>query len=237
MIYLFDDNRDDQRKEYGASYIDDNSYSDVIKHIEHFNPETPINDVLIDVSAVMIHDSFVDSVNGQYIESNKAKEAILDYLDGLCVPCVRFSGGFPDAAKANNSKLEFEIKKARFYANLRDFLDLYRIEGKMEFKVLVYGKNFRRVELEELVKPIISNLNTKQPDDIAEIKDVMPASAAIKGSAQKLFNLAQPKLGISYEDLVSLAEDGKLTVGTIKKIIINIYNSVCRYGENRYSWK
>ena len=217
MIYLFDDNRDDQRKEYGASYIDDNSYSDVIKHIEHFNPETPINDVLIDVSAVMIHDSFVDSVNGQYIESNKAKEAILDYLDGLCVPCVRFSGGFPDAAKANNSKLEFEIKKARFYANLRDFLDLYRIE--------------------ELVKPIISNLNTKQPDDIAEIKDVMPASAAIKGSAQKLFNLAQPKLGISYEDLVSLAEDGELTVGTIKKIIINIYNSVCRYGENRYSWK
>ena len=122
MIYLFDDNRDDQRKEYGASYIDDDSYSDVIKHIEHFNPETPINEVLIGVSAVMIHDSFVDSINDQYIESNKAKEAILDYVYDRGIPCVRFSGGFPDAAKANYLKQDFEVRKAKFYSNLRDFL-------------------------------------------------------------------------------------------------------------------
>ena len=107
----------------------------------------------------------------------------------------------------------------------------------MEFKVLLYGKNFRKVELEELVKPILSNLNKKRLDEIVGIKDVMPISTIVKEPAQKLFELAQPTLGISYNDLTDLAEDGKLTVGTVKEIVINIYNSVCRYGENRYSWE
>ena len=234
---MFDDNRDDQRMEYGASYIDDDSYSDVIKHIEHLNPESSISDVLIDVSAVMIHDSFVDSINGQYRESTKSKDAILDYVYASGVPCVRFSGGFPDAAKANYLRRNFEVRKAKFYSNLRDFLDLYRKEERMEFKVLIYGKNFRKVELEELVKPILSGLNKKRPDEIVEIKDVMPVSPMVKEPAKKLFELAQPKLGLSYNDLADLAEDGELTVGTVKEIVINIYNSICRHGENRYSWK
>ena len=63
-LVLIDDNIEHQREAYGASFVDNEEYSDCLIHIEKVNSQSDLS-FLNDVACVMIHDSLADFIDGK----------------------------------------------------------------------------------------------------------------------------------------------------------------------------
>lgn len=54
---------------------------------------------------------------------------------------------------------------------------------------------------------------------------------------EKIIELSQPALGITYEDLLDYIEDNEVSVREFQSNINNIINSISLNGKNTYTWK
>ena len=85
-ILLIDDNSKMQRQSYGASFVDDEVFENILHHIECVNKDFNLS-ILDEYGCVMIHDSLEDFINGSFDEnSHVAKDLIVEYLDDHQIP-------------------------------------------------------------------------------------------------------------------------------------------------------
>ena len=238
MIYLIDDNSKGQRVEYGASYIDEGQYDDILIHIEKMNGFTNLT-FLRKAKLIMIHDSLEDYENGSFVEnSHRARENIVDIAQNDNIPLVYFSDGHI-VAKMDSEGNIIQLKKADFYYRLKDLLENYKETGVFELKILAYGNNWRNVQLKEEVKNFFNKISHKKNDEILNIRDVLPTSKI--SEPNYLSNIieiySQPNLGKSYNEILDYIEDEQITVGEFKQRIDKILISINKYGKNTYTWK
>ena len=232
-ILLIDDNSKNQREVYDASFVDDELYSDCLSHIEQVNSQSDLS-FLDDVSCVMIHDSLEDYVDGEFkSDSHKAKDRIEEFIQSKNLPYVLFSDGHGMTAdwREDMPNVVFSIKKYEFYRHLKSFLDHYRETEEIDLRLIAYGKDFLKQMMSRWCQAVISKL-ADTPD--AEVID----TAKIDNRSLRLIvENAQPKIGVSFDDVMCDIEDGNITAGCLRNNINRILSSVKKYGKNISSWK
>ena len=232
-ILLIDDNSKNQREVYDASFVDDELYSDCLSHIEKVNSQSDLS-FLNDVSCVMIHDSLEDYVNGEFkSDSHKAKDRIEEIIQSKDLPYVLFSDGHGMTAdwREDMPNVVFSIKKSEFYRHLKFFLDYYRETGKLDMRLIAYGKDFLKQLMSMWCQAFIAKL-ADTPDD-----EVIDMSKIDKRSLRLIIDNAQPKIGVSFDNVMCDIEDGNITAGRLRDNINNILSSIKKYGKNISSWK
>ena len=232
-ILLIDDNSKNQREVYDASFVDDETYSDCLSHVEQVNSQSDLS-FLNDISCVMIHDSLEDYIDGEFkSDSHKAKDRIEEIIQSKNLPYVLFSDGHGMTAdwREDMPNIVFSIKKSEFYRHLKAFLDNYRETGKLDMRLIAYGKDFLKQLMTMWCQAFITKL-ADTPDN-----EVIDISKIDKRSLRLIIENAQPKIGVSFDDIMCDIEDGNITAGCLRNNINNILSSIKKYGKNISSWK
>lgn len=240
-IVLIDDNSKKQRIAYGASFVDDEEYNDILSHYEKVNCDTDPS-FLKGCVCVLIHDSLEDYINGEFNQhSHIAKDIIVKYLDDYSIPYVCFSDGHQSIGEYDPNKNLVSIKKSDFYNRLKYFLDYYRTEEIIQFHILAYGRNFQKELILRHVKALFQKLGDKRSDDLLSSADVMPVktgdSTTESAHLEEIILLAQPAIGYTYKDILNYIDDEEITVGEFRQRINKILDSISRNGKNTYTWK
>lgn len=232
-IVLIDDNSKNQREVYDASYVDNETYSDCLFHIERVNCQSDLS-FLDNASCVMIHDSLEDYINGEFSsDSHKAKDRIEDIIQSRDLPYVLFSDGHGMSAdwREDMPNVVFSIKKSEFYRHLKDFLDHYRETQEIDLRIIAYGKDFLKQMISRWSLSIIAKLADTHDDE------TLDASKIDRRSLRLIIENSQPKIGVSFDDIMCNIEDGEITSGALRRNINNILSSVKKYGKNIISWE
>lgn len=236
-ILLIDDNSKMQRQLYGASFVDDEVFESILDHIERVNKDFDIS-ILAEYQCVLIHDSLEDFINGSFNEySHVAKDIIVEYLDERQIPYVLFSDGHQSMGVYDSSNNLVSLKKSEFYSRLKYFLNSYINESVIQFNILAYGPNYRKILLTKYVKALFQKFDTKDLGDVITLSDVMPANNDEEHYLEEIVNLSQPTLGINYDEILDYIEDNEISVQDFKLKINRILSSFSKYGKNTYTWK
>jgi len=233
MIYLIDDNRDNKRDEYGAGYIDQGEFDDCLIHYEKLNIKSDFS-FLDNAACVMIHDTFVDYIDNQYKEdSKKAREKILDVVQTKKIPYVCFTDGYSLSAnwQEEHPGIVFGIKKSEFYYNLREFLETYRKTDVVDVRIIAFGSDFMKLFMFKWYQNIIGSIQNDDENAIITFEDID------KHSLQKFIKNSEPKVGISFNQLMNDIDDGKVTIRNFKDNVNRIIDGVQKYGKNISVWK
>jgi hypothetical protein len=195
--------------------------------------------MLSDAACIMMHATLEDYIDGKFDEhSHAAQKNIEQYAQYHEIPYVCFSGEHAQIGTFDGCAINLlSVKKSAFYARLKDFIEKYRTESVIELKILAYGKDYsRNVISEQLIKPLFHRLRVKNPSDRVELLDIEPADYTERDYLKEIVELAQPALGIGYEDLKKSIIEG-MTIAEFTKRINNIKKSIIRYGRNTYTWE
>ncbi|MBB2145748.1 hypothetical protein GM921_09640 [Pedobacter sp. LMG 31464] len=221
MIYLIDDNRRSQQKEYGCDYLQAKTYNHILEPVYIL---TAVDDIsrFENASCILLHESFPDfNAAGQVQLGNTA---VAEKVRGLAreknIPIVIFSNGFIEIEyTAVKSSSITGMNKRLMYRNLKDFLDNFVEEQRIELRILIYGKNFIYKELLFLYSRIASVIN----------------SGELEGQRKKVELLV-----IRFAELCNSKDKvakafAELEMHAFLKYLEKIINAVNKYGVNIYN--
>ncbi len=241
MIYLIDDNQDDQRRFiYNIKFVDDDTFEDLLisrEKIENSKIEDTSNlEFLKDAKCILLHDTTedYDSEKKEYLKSKtnvtKIIEKISDY--GEKIPLVRFSNRFTnEKADFPNKNYIRKITKDKFYQRLYDFITEYKNTGKIEIRIIAEGKNFISNEMKEYRNKLLNPIALNKESELMKITETHIKD---KKAFEKFFSIAFSELKIQsvYDDL----EDNPITICEFRNKINKIIKSINNYGKNIYNW-
>lgn len=232
-IYLIDDNSKNQRELYGASFVDDDKYKDLLCHIEKINAQTDLS-FIDNAVCVMMHESLEDFIDGEFRkDSHKAEECLEKIIQDSNIPYVLFSDGHAMTAewREETPYIVYSLKKSEFYRHLEDFIINYIASGNIDMKIIAYGRDITKHLISKWYQSIIVSIAKKGDHDILEIgmfnnKDL-----------RMIIENSLPEIGISFNDLMCKIEDGDVTIGQFRYNLNNVISNFKKYGKNISSWK
>jgi len=231
MIYLIDDNQADQRtKNYGLYFIENNEFQDILVSIEKIEKGKDLS-FLKNATCILLHSTTEDVENGVFVKGSRhnsifIKEEISS--EGEKIPLVLFSNQYDELADYPNERYIRSIKKSKFYERLFDFLTYYKENGKIEFKIIAFGKNFISVEIDNWTKIILSELNSKKESDLLKITNIKLLEF------RKIIELSS--ISQSFDDLIISLEDEPILINKFVENLKLINQSFAKHGKNIYGW-
>lgn len=235
-IFLIDDNKTNQREVYGASYVDEGVFADVLIHMEQLNADSDLS-CLDDAACVMFHDSLEDYINGRFDEENhKARILIEEKIQGGNIPYVIFSDGHDKIADWREEKPDvvYSIKKSEFYLHLNDFIQTYVDSGKLDMRIIAYGKDFIKIQMSNWHQKVFSTISELDDNDFVGMHLFGPTE---RSALRQIIDKAQPKIRVTFNDVMCGIEDEEISAGRLRLNLNSIINSVKKYGKNICSWK
>jgi hypothetical protein len=243
MIYLIDDNQNNQRQiNYNITYIEEGVFDGYLTSVEKLNPSESFSEInhldfLKTADCILLHASTEDFhidkgfMSGSRTNSIKIKEVISQ--EGDIIPLVLFSNsmGSPDFDNKDEIKYIRGIKKNLFYERLYDFLKNYQISGKVDLKLLALGKNYASDETIKFGVEVLTALQGKGNTDFLKLSDILPVKNSFKNFIE---NSLTPS---DFERIISSIESQNIQVQDFKKKINLITESYIKYGKNIYPWK
>jgi hypothetical protein len=243
MIFLIDDNQSNQRfNNYNISFIEEGAYDGYLKSIEKLEVGKSFSDIshldfLKTADCILLHSTTEDYdkdkgfLPGSKTNVIKIKELISQ--EGEKIPLVLFSNSMGEAEfnfETNPSYIS-SIKKNLFYERLSDFLDHYKNTGKIELRIIAWGKTFASKEISKLAIEILDSIELKENLENLKLLDLSKTINSFKSFVE----LAFPKYDI--HDILNEIEDSPMTIQDFKKRINQTTESFIKYGKNIYSWK
>lgn len=231
-IFLIDDNEDGNRLKYGAGYVDEGVYQDVLKSIDKLSPKDSL-DFINDSACILLHKSFNDFFNGVYHDgSQKVKTSIMNHpLVGRTIPVVLFSDGDTNDLGDYRENAILSLSKRAFYRRLEDFVLHYQDTHEIDLKILAYGPNY----ISYLVNRYATLLFSKIQD--LQNNEKLPATKVHCEEMAQIVALSQPSIGKIYKDIILDLVTNPITVQEFKNRINNILESIQDYGKNITTWK
>lgn len=235
-IVLVDDNSKNQREVYGASFVDDNLYSEYLFHIEQLNVQSDLS-FLDDALCVMVHKSLEDYIDGRFREDcHRAEDRIEEIVENKKIPYVLFSDGHGMTADWREEKpnVVYSIKKTEFYLHLEDFIKHYIESGKIDLRIIAYGKDFMKHLMCKWGHCLIACLSGAMDNDLVSVSSF---SEKERRALRLIIENSQPKIGVSFNDLMCEIEDEEVTAKRLRSNINAIISNVKKYGKNISTWK
>lgn len=242
MIYLIDDNQNKQRENLGIDFVNDETFAEVLTSVEKIEKrgltELSHLDFLNDAACILLHQSTEDYdfeansfISGSRTNVIKIVESIAQ--EGDVVSLALFSNGMSETVYNYKITPNFvqQINKNLFYSHLYDFVDYYKQSGKIEMRILAWGKNFQSKEVSELAGNLLGKLAYINGSDIFEIKSV----ADEQNSLLQFIELSLVKDNAA--DVLRNLEEDPLTVNEFRDKLNRITESFLKYGKNIYPWK
>ena len=231
-IFLIDDNEDGNRLKYGADFVDEGTYHDVLMSIDKLSPQNSL-DFVKDSACILLHKSFNDFYNGEYHDgSQKVKTMIMNHpLVGRIIPVVFFSDGDTNDLGDYREQAILSLSKRAFYGRLEDFVLHYQDTHEIELKILAYGPNYIAYLVDRYATILFSKIQDLQDNE------KMPATKVHCEEMEQLVSLSQPSIGKTYKDIILDLVKNPMTVQEFKNRINNILESIQDYGKNINTWK
>lgn len=242
MIYLIDDNQNDQRRSnYNITFTDDNTFEGYLTTITQLKKSNDFADIshlefLKNADCILIHSTTEDFdekkgfVSGSTSNVLKIKELISKY--GEKIPLVLFSNSMSrtEYVFENNPNYISAIKKNLLYENLLEFLKHYKSTGIVDLRIIVGGKRFVRKTITNLALEIMHSIELKNDSADLKLYDLSEMLPSIKF----FFELSYPEKNVSeiFDDL----EDNSMKIKDFKNKIKKITESFTKYGQNIYPW-
>ena len=227
-IILIDDNKYNQRELYGASFVDKEEYGDCLFHIEKLNENSDFS-FIDDAICVLLHDSLDDYEDGEFISGCRiARECVLDKVTEQKIPYVIFSDGHSPIGDWNESNPHVvrSVKKSELYRNLKNFLDAYRVNNKLDLRIIAYGNDFEKREKIYLLQQINENLN-KHND-----KDILTESMLDEELCKHFFDKTNLTTSYSFDKILESIHAGKLTIGIFRNYLNTLISRSVKYSAN-----
>jgi hypothetical protein len=243
MIYLIDDNQNNQRfNNYNITFIEDGDFDGYLKSIEKIKvgksfSDTSHLDFLKTADCILLHSTAEDFdmdkgfLSGSKTNVLKIKELISQ--EGELIPLVIFSNAMAEAEFDFESNLNYisSIKKNLFYERLFDFLEHHKNTGKVELRIIAWGINFVSKEISKYVVEILNSIEFKENSEYLKLSDL----SKIINSFKSFVELALPKNDI--DEVLNEIEDNPIIVQDFRKKINQIKESYEKYGKNIYTWQ
>lgn len=241
MIYLIDDNQNNQRERLGINFVKEGVFNGYLTSIEKLDKRLSANDLthlafLKDAKCILLHASFEDYNNeksmflsGSQSNFRKIRDEIADFGD--LIPLVLFSGGDVGELQYVNPRYISKIDKNVLYTNLWNFVEYYKQSGEIELRILSGGKNFQAKEISTLATKLLETLAFEKGTDIfnvANLSDEMPAF-------KTFLTFAYPDT--DGADLLGDLESNPITINDFRNKINAITESFLNYGKNIRPWK
>lgn len=243
MIYLIDDNQQNQRlNNYNITFVEDGVFDGHLTSIEKIEQGQSFSDTshlefLKSADCILLHPTTEDYdkdkgfLSGSKTNALKIKELISN--EGDMIPLVLFSNSMGEAEFDFESNPNYisSIKKNLFYERLFDFLEHYKNTGRVELRIIAWGKNFMSKEVSKLAFEILSAMESKNNSDDL----LLPDLSKVLKSFKSFVELTLPKSNI--DEMLNEIEDNPIKIQDFKKKINQITESYAKYGKNVYSWK
>lgn len=243
MIYLIDDNQDNQRlNNYNITFVDEGVFDGYLTSIEKLQPGRSFSDIshlsfLKAADCILLHSTTEDYINqkgflsGSKTNVIKIKEIISQ--EGEKIPLVLFSNSMGDAefSYEKNPNYISAIKKNIFYERLFDFLEHYKNTGNVELRIIAWGKNYASKEISRLAIEILRNLEAKNNSDNLSLFDLSEKLKSFKAFIE--LSLTNDNVN----DVLAEIEDKPIKIQEFKTKIKKITESYAKYGKNIYPWK
>jgi hypothetical protein len=243
VIYLIDDNQNNQREHLGISFVEEGVFKDCLVSIEKLEKRASANDMshlefLKDARCILLHASTEDYdsekdtfLSGSHTNVRKVKEDIADFGDKI--PLVLFSNGTTETVYSPDKNPNFisGMNKNTFYTNLRDFVEYYKNTGGIEFRILVWGKNFRTKEVSGLASILLETIAFQNETDIFEIAQLSDKQHVFKSFMEMSLPAA------NFADVLNDLEKNPISICEFRNKINLIIESFLEHGKNIYPWK
>lgn len=243
MIYLIDDNQDNQRlKNYNITFVEDGVFDGYLTSIEKLEIKESLSDTshlefLKTAECILMHSTTEDYDNdkgflpGSKTNVLKIKEMIAQ--EGEIIPLVLFSNSMGEAEFNFNKNPNHihSIKKNLFYERLYDFVEYYKNVNRVELRIIAWGKNFEAKEISILAIEILRAVEQKLNTDNLTLSDL---SKVLK-KFESFIKIAFPENNIN--EILEQIEDNPISIHEFKKKINLITESYAKYGKNIYPWE
>lgn len=243
MIYLVDDNQNNQRfNNYNITFVEDYIFEGYLTSIEKLEVGKNFSDTshlefLRTADCILLHNTAEDYdkekgfLSGSKTNVLKIKELISQ--EGEIIPLVLFSNSMGEAEFdfENNTNYISSIKKNLLYERLFDFMEHYRNTGKVELRIIAWGKNYPVREIIKYAIVILKTLEKKNNLDDLLLTDLSEELNSLKS----FIELSLPRTGIN--SILNKIEDEPMKVQDFKRMINLITESYAKYGKNIHSWK
>ena len=243
MIYLIDDNQNNQRfNNYNITFVEDGDFDGYLKSIEKIEVGKSFSDIshlefLKTADCILLHTTTEDYDNvkgflpGSKTNVLKIKELISQ--EGEQIPLVLFSNsmGAAEFDFESNSNYISSIKKNLFYEKVVDFMEHYKNTNEVELRILAWGKNFTSKEISKLAIEILNSVELKENSENLKLSDL----SKIINSFKSFVELSFPKNNI--HEILDEIEDSPMKIEDFKNKINQITESYIKYGKNIHSWK
>lgn len=244
MIYLIDDNQNNQRSQLGISLVEDGTYKGHLTSIEKLEKREQADDIshlefLKNADCILLHSTTEDwdDDKGFLKESTSNVTKIRDYIAdyGDKIPLVLFSNKEAQSADSvyqpdKKPNLINLMKKNDFYMNLGDFVEAYIHTNKIELRILMWGKHFQAQEINRLSQVLLDAITLKSGTENLLLTDLSGNPQAFKNFIELSFPLENPQL--FFNNL----EDNPITISEFREKINIITESFLNYGKNIYPW-
>lgn len=243
MIYLIDDNQNNQRKEaYSISFVDDGLFSGCLTPIEKIPKNGGSEDFehltfLNDASCLLVHSTTEDTnIKGKFMEGSntnviKIKERIS--VEGEKIPLVLFSNKMDETAvydHSSNPSYITAIKKNKFYERLYDFVEHYHLNKEIDLRIIAFGNNFESKEVTGYAEDLLMYVAFDDGSAMLNLGHI---------SSINTFRKFIKKAGLknSFDDIVNSLEDNPISIQDFRDKINQITESFTKYGKNIYDWE
>lgn len=234
-IYLIDDSN---LNDIDVSFLKQHKLDDIlikINNIKDYNKLISNNkDQLLDAACIMVHLTFN--------KSNYVKEELIEISEDNSIPLIVFSASgemFPDFDGVEDMTYKV-INKNIFYERLNFFLDNYFKTKKLDFRLIMLGKDYIKNEVYKLELEIFKRY-PKTTYDVSNINSGNTSSESNKGSMfynylKRFVELASPEINVDYEQIKTEIENESINKNLFIYKINKIVNSFTQYGKNIYPW-
>ena len=242
MIYLIDDNQNNQRlNNYNITFIEDGYFNGYLKSIEKIGLGKSFSDIshlefLKAADCIILHittedyDNKIGFLPGSKTNVLKIKELISQ--EGDQIPLVLFSNAMDEAEFdfENNSNYISAIKKNLLYERLFDFLENYKNTGNVELRIIAWGKNFEIKEISKIAIEILYSIELERDSEDLKLSDLSKTINSFKSFVE----LSLPKN--DFDEILNEIEDNPITIKDFTKKINQMTESYIKYGKNIYTW-
>jgi hypothetical protein len=213
MIYLIDDNLENQQQSYGCDFIMAGDYSEnllYLKGVATHERNKFLKELPHAATAVLFHATSKNiDANGDFMESIDTIGKVRTCVVENKIPYVSFSWGHTSHSATFLDGNVDSMNKRLFYLNFKAYIEEHVNTKNSDFNILVNGSEYKREILIEEGRKLIHSLSMSSSDSIQNDNTIKNLAKSFFQNSESQFNFEKYSLQSenSIFGLIQVVED------------------------------